>query len=135
MTPEEIDLAFKSTDYIILKNEKFSNDVVLKIGIINEINSDESIKEWAFITAWNPLPEILSLEENLERNNALLTELTSLGYGCHVGKGVSSDGKWEEESFFIENIDRDTGISISNKYGQLAFVYGCLNKETELIYS
>ena len=135
MTPEETDLAFKSTNYIILKNEVFPKDIILNIGIINENNQVSTIKEWAFITAWNPLPEILSLEENLERNNALLTELTAMSYVCHLGKGVSSDGQWQEESFFIENIDIETAFKIAKKYGQLAFIYGCLNKEIELIYT
>ena len=135
MTTEELDLAFKSTNYIILKNNIFPNDIILKIGIINEISPDELFKEWAFITAWNPLPEILSFEENVERNNALLTELTLLGYISHKGKGVSSDGQWQEESFFIENIDKLAALAISNKYGQLAFVHGGLNTEAELVYS
>jgi hypothetical protein len=135
MTTEELDLAFKSTNYIILKNNIFPNDIILKIGIINEISPDESIKEWAFITAWNPLPEVLSLDENVLRNKSLLTELTSLGYISHNGKGVSSDGQWQEESFFIENIDKITALAISKKYGQLAFVHGGLNTEAELVYS
>jgi hypothetical protein len=135
MTPEEIDLAFKSTNYIILKNDIFPEDIILNIGIINEINQVSTIKEWAFITAWNPLPEILTIEENLERNNALWTELTAMGYVCHLGKGVSSDGQWQEESFFIENIDKETAFKIAKKYGQLAFIHGCLNKEAELIYT
>jgi len=135
MTPEEIDIAFKSTNFIILKNEVFPKDVILNIGIINKSNSLLSIKEWAFITAWNPLPEILTIEENLERNNALLTELTAMGYVCHLGKGVSSDGQWQEESFFIENIDKISALAISKKYGQLAFVHGGLNTEAELVYS
>jgi hypothetical protein len=135
MTSEELDLAFKSTNYIILKNDVFPKDIILKIGNINEISPDESIKEWAFITAWNPLPEVLSLEENVLRNNSLLTELTSLGYRIHNGKGVSTDGQWQEESFFIENIDKISALAISNKYGQLAFVHGGLNTEAELVYS
>ena len=59
MTPEEIDLAFKSTNYIIQKNEKFHRDIILEIGVINDLNQADSIREWAFITAWNPLPDIL----------------------------------------------------------------------------
>ena len=135
MTLEEIDLAFKSTNYIILKNDVFPKDIILNIGIIYELSQVSTIKEWAFITAWNPLPEILSFEENVERNNLLREELLSLGYVCHLGKGVSSDGQWQEESFFIENIDKDSALKISNKYGQLAFVHGVLNKEAELVYS
>ena len=135
MTFEETHIAFNSTNYIILQNDIFPIDVILKIGITNEINQDTLIREWAFITAWNPLPEILSLEQNIRRNNTLQAELISLGYVCHLGKGVSSDGQWQEESFFIENIDKLTALTISNKYGQLAFVHGVLNKEAELVYS
>jgi hypothetical protein len=135
MIPAEIDLAFRSTSYIIQKNDIIPNDIILKIGNINEISPDELIKEWAFITAWNPLPEILTMEENSERNNALLTELTAMGYVCHLGKGVSSDEQWQEESFFIENIDKETAFKIAKKYGQLAFIYGGLNTEAELVYS
>jgi hypothetical protein len=135
MTQVEIDLAFRATNYIILKNKVFSKDLILNIGIVNEISEVVTLKEWAFITAWNPLPEILSFEENVERNNILKEELLSLGYVCHLGKGVSSDGQWQEESFFIENIDKLAALAISNKYGQLAFVHGVLNKEAELVYS
>ena len=66
MTNSELDLAFKSTDYIVLKNEIIPSDVILKIGIVNDINGITTIGEWAFITAWNPLPEILSDSENIK---------------------------------------------------------------------
>ncbi len=135
MTNSELDFAFKSTDYIVLKNEIIPSDVILKIGIVNDINGITKISEWVFITAWNPLPEILSDAENIKRNNELFNELLSLGYVCHLGKGVSSDGKWQEDSFFIENINRNTALSLANKYGQLAFVYGTLNTAAELVYS
>jgi hypothetical protein len=133
MTPEEIHEAFMSTNFIIQKNDVFPEDIILKIGGIHNFNSN--IKTWAFITAWNPLPTILTYEENVERNNSLLLELNNDGYICHLGKGVSADGKWEEESFFIENINKQNALEFSIKYSQMAFVYGELNQAAELIYT
>ena len=133
MTPEEIHKAFMSTNFIIQKNDVFPDDIILKIGNVHELNTN--IKSWAFITAWNPLPVILTYEENVAKNNSLLSDLTNDGYICHLGKGVSADGKWEEESFFIENINKATALEFAVKYGQMAFVYGESNKEAELMYT
>ncbi len=132
MTPEEIHEAFISTKFIILKNDKFPVDIILKISSIHQLNTN--IKSWAFITAWNPLPTILTYEENVAKNNSLIADLTYEGYVGHLGKGVSADGKWEEESFFIENINKVNALDLAIKYGQMAFVYGELNQVAELIY-
>ena len=133
MTPEEIHEAFISTNFIIQKNDVFPVDIILNIDSFNQLNT--KIKSWAFITAWNPLPVILTYEENVARNNSLLSDLTNDGYICHLGKGISADGKWEEESFFIENINKGTALEFAVKYGQMAFVYGELNQVAELIYT
>lgn len=133
MIPEVMHEAFMSTSFIILKNNVFPVDEILKIGYINKLNPN--IKSWAFITAWNPLPTILSYEENIARNGSLLSDLDKEGYICHSGKGVSADGEWEEESFFIENISKVTALKFAIKYGQLAFVYGEANCIAELVYS
>ena len=133
MQTEEIHEAFMTTNFIILKNDVFPEDTILKIGSFYSFNSNINI--WAFITAWNPLPTILTYEENVDRNGSLLSDLTNGGYKCHLGKGVLSDGKWEEESFFIENISKATSLEISIKYGQMAFVYGNSDGLAELVYT
>ena len=133
MTPEEIHEAFMSTNFIILKNDIFIDNITLKIGEIHILPTN--IRSWAYITAWNPLPTILNYEENVSRNNNLLYDLTNGGYTCHLGKGVSADGEWEEESFFIESINKATALEFAIKYGQMAFVYGIINQEAELIYT
>jgi len=133
MTPEEIHEAFVSTNFIILKNDVFIDSVTLKIGEIHILSAN--IRSWAYLTAWNPLPTILAFEENVSRNNNLLSDLNQGGYKSHLGVGVSADGEWEEESFFIENINKVTALELAIKYGQMAFVYGELDKRAELIYT
>ena len=73
MTPQETHNAFVNTTFKVLSNPNF--DIYID-KIIPEVQNLES---WAFITAWNPSPEILSLEENRNRNQNLEEELISFG--------------------------------------------------------
>jgi hypothetical protein len=110
--------AFLNTTYRVLQ----SPFIDIKI---NQTNAEfNKLKNWAFITAWNPLPDILSLEENQARNRYLAQDLKQLYLKYSVGVGISEDKKWSEESLFIENIDLVTANQLAKKYGQLAFVYG-----------
>ena len=55
MTSEELDEAFLNTSFKVLGETEF----IIKIDII--ILEVQLFNSWAFITAWNPSPEILSL--------------------------------------------------------------------------
>ena len=133
MKTTEIEQAFLETNYIIhLKGE-----IVLRIG---EIPADllkqlPSLETWAFITAWNPLPDILSKAENDLRNAALQRHLIDQGYTIHNGIGISKDQSWSEESFFIENITLEDARQASAKFGQLAFVYGDRKNGNQLVFT
>ena len=128
---------FLETDYIIFKNQLFKEDVVLKINQTADFIyfAGDDLKTCAFITAWNPLPEILSLDVNRSRNLEMKNDLTAQGYNFHDGIGVSADKKWSEESYFIENIDQNAANEIALKYGQKAFVFIDANRMTKLIYT
>ena len=129
--------SFLETDYIVFKNHKFKTNVVLKIN--QKLSENDSTKEItqpsAFITAWNPLPDILSLKENRKRSNELKNDLIQTGYVFHEAMGISSDKKWSEESYFIEGIDLDSANQLSHKYGQKAFVFCNRNYLIKLIYT
>jgi hypothetical protein len=126
MDSTQIEKAFLETNYIV----QIENPIVLKIGEIPKqlLQNFPLLKNWAFITAWNPLPDILSQSENDFRNNQLQVQLKEDGFIFHSGIGISKNEDWSEDSFFIENIDFETANAISIKYGQLAFLYGdCIN--------
>jgi len=83
MKTNEIEQAFLETSYII----HLQSDIVLKIG---EMPADLLehlwlLKNWAFITAWNPLPDILSKAENEQRNEDLQLFLIDRDYSIHKG--------------------------------------------------
>ena len=133
MKSTEIEQAFLETNYII----HLQGEIVLRIG---EMPADllkqlPSLETWAFITAWNPLPDILSKSENNLRNAALQRHLIDHGYTVHNGIGISKDQSWSEESFFIENISHEDARQASAKFGQLAFVFGDLKNGNQLVFT
>jgi hypothetical protein len=133
MKTNEIEQAFLETNYIV----HLQSDIVLKIG---EMPADlmkhlRLLKNWAFITAWNPLPDILSKAENEQRNEDLQQYLLDRGYSIHKGIGISKDQSWSEESFFIENIELEDARTASAQFGQLAFVYGERESGNQLVFT
>ncbi len=133
MNANEIEQAFLETQYII----HLQSDIVLKIGEKPAylLESLPLLETWAFITAWNPLPDILSILENERRNEDLQQYLLDRGYTNHKGIGISKDLSWSEESFFIENIELEDARTASAKFGQLAFVYGDRHKGNQLLFT
>jgi len=129
MTNEETHQAFLETVYTVFNNPNFD------IRISEIVVEKSSLASWAFITAWNPLPQIVSLEENKQRNKKLENDLNQLDLIYTNGIGVSKDGLWSEESFFIENISLDKARELAVKYGQLAFVFGSKNNKAALVYN
>ena len=124
---------FIETSYIIhLKKE-----ITLKIGEYPSelLNYFPKIESWAFITAWNPLPAILSNAQNKIRNSELLAQFNAANYETYPGIGISKNEKWSEASFFIVNIDLEAAHSIASQFGQLAFLYGEREKRNALIFT
>jgi len=129
MTTEQLQQAFLNTSYKVVAKTEFTIKIDTIIPEVQNLNS------WAFITAWNPLPEILSIEENRIRNKNLEEDIIKVGLKYYKGIGISEDEQWSEESFFIENISQDKANEWAEKYNQLAYVFGYKNEKANLIYT
>lgn len=121
--------AFLNTTYRVLQTPFIDIKINQVATKLSELGS------WAFITAWNPLPDILSLKENQVRNYRLEEDIKQLELRYSLGLGISEDEKWSEESFFIENISIIDANELASKYGQLAFVFGDSGQKATLIYT
>ena len=72
------------------------------------------------ITAWNPMSQQLSLEENCERMDQLATALDELAALWFPAVGTSPDGTWSENTFAIYGISRDVAIELGARFEQHA---------------
>lgn len=129
MTPQETHNAFVNTTFKVLSNPNF--DIYID-KIIPEV---ENLESWAFLSAWNPSPEVYTVAINKQRNQELEKDINDLKLDYYEGIGISEDQQWSEESFFIKNISKEQTQKLALKFGQLAFVYGYKNKPAELVYT
>lgn len=135
MNKQQLHQAFLETNYRVF----LSND----INIDNKIGQFQPelekyfthLKTWAFIAAWNPLPDVLDLDSNKKRDLMLEADLKNLDLMFARGIGISNDQTWQEESFFILNCTLKTAHELAFKYGQLAFVFGEKSTPCELHYT
>ena len=129
MTQQELHQAFLNTSFQVLTNPHCTIKINALVPELSALNS------WAFLTAWNPSPEVLSLEENRKRNQNLEEDLKELGLTHIQGLGISADEQWSEESFLIENCSLEKANELAVKFKQLAFVTGKKDEVAKLIYT
>jgi deoxyadenosine/deoxycytidine kinase len=123
---------FKNTKYLVyFNNSSFAIEIDKNNKWLDDILQKNN--GWAFITAYNPLPEILTGEENKKRNKDLESQIKKSGYKYFkaVGKG---ENNWEEESFLIINITKEHAMELGKKYSQLAILYGKKHETAGIIY-
>jgi len=78
-------------------------------------------KRFAIITAFNPMNQTVSNEENREQNERLEADLSANGYVFYTTVG-ELDGH-AEKSFTIENISQTQAVEIGVKYRQHSILY------------
>lgn len=129
---DRLDQAFRNTHYEVHTD---TGHITIRIGQCPPFPRDwPAMKSWAFLTAWNPLSKPLPREENRRRNAQLLAAIEKWNWKALPGVGVSPDGSWREESFFIFHIRKQQARALAERFGQLAFVYGEGDGIAELIY-
>lgn len=111
-------------------------DEPIKIGeFSDELESyleKQNANCWAFITAYNPMSEVLNPEENEMRNNRLQEKIK--GYHYLEGEGRDPSGEWiPERSFLILDISREKAMQLAGEFEQKAIVYGEKTGVAELI--
>ncbi len=78
-------------------------------------------KQFAIITAFNPMNRIVSERENLAQNVFLEKDLATRGFYFYATRG-ELDGHFED-SFTVENISQAQAVEIGVKYHQHSILY------------
>lgn len=107
---------YKRNKFLIKDNEE---DVWFSIEDMP--NKQYFVIDFAIITAWNPMNEQLTAEENNALNRTLEDELKSLKYVYEptIGK---CDGH-SEESFIVYRINKRDALRLGVKYKQYSIFY------------
>lgn len=126
---------FINTVYRVFKDENHTYDIFVGSEHVLENLGFTQVGSWAFITAWNPLPIIYTLEENRDRNEQLKKDLDSLGLFYLDGVGMALDGSWQEKSLFVKDISKRQAEDLAQKYKQVAYLFGLRNEKAEMVYT
>jgi len=91
---------------------------------LDRLLAEYGVKNWAFITAWNPMSRLLPADENHRRASRLAVELAD-SYRVIAGCGVGDAGDWvPEESLLVLGIAEADAVASARRFGQRAIVAG-----------
>ena len=116
--------AYQVTNFIVTDEPEF----ILKVGMESEelkkLFTQNRVDSAAFITAWNPFSESLSMEENQTRNVNLENELNLRSLKFIDGFGQDPLGQWDgEESFLVLGISLEASKKLGAQFEQNAIVW------------
>lgn len=136
MNKKELIAAYLDTNYVVCEGD---NRLVIRIQERNheldEFLDKHGVREWVFITAFNPFSQQLSDEENKNRQSELCVYLESRELNYVPGFGEASDGSWiPEPSLLVLGIDREAAIELARKLEQNAIVVGNKGGKPELVW-
>jgi hypothetical protein len=101
---------------------------------LDRLLAEHGSRTWAFLTAFNPGSQPLSIAENQWRQALLDDELRAGGWTCFPGEGVGASGDWPPEaSTLVLGIGEGAAKRLGKKFGQNAIVVGCLGQPAELV--
>lgn len=101
--------------------------------VIDALFDDIDIKEWGFITGFNPQSISHCTEENNSFNENLFNDLNK--YKIFEGEGGDNESEWEpEKSFLVLGINKNELIKLGKEYDQKAVIYGEIGKKAELLF-
>jgi len=119
----DLEMAYRDTDYIVDDDPPLR----LKVGEQNDgariVMASFNVESAAFITAWNPGSQKLSMHDNLDRQADLLEEIEKLRLNYFVGRGEHPDEGWSEDSYLVLGISAEDAMTLARQFGQNAFLW------------
>lgn len=131
---EDLRKAFEETHYIVHHRPPFTLRIGQRSPQLDNLLQHAGHECAAYLTAWNPMAEVQSEQENRTRQKALLNELDRRGLQWINGIGQHPDNGWSgEESVLTLVADLDAACCLARQHRQLAFVWCVLGKPCDLI--
>lgn len=116
--------AFEETHYIVHHQPPFTLRIGQHSPELDALLKDTGHDCAAFITAWNPMSQPLSQEEDRSRQQSLLKEINARGLTALQGIGQHPNNGWPgEESILVPGLQLEAARAMARKFEQLAFVW------------
>lgn len=114
---------YKTAEYHVHSTPSFT----LRIGIVSVelqlLYRQHHIHSAAFITAWNPYSQPLSLKENQQRQQILQQTLDAARIAWLLGVGSNAEKTWQEESLLALGIGKKNARELGERFQQNAIVW------------
>jgi Protein of unknown function (DUF3293) len=126
--------AYRYTEYRVLG----SHPAVLRVGVVcadlARLHAAYRTDCSAFVTAYNPLGEVVADAVNLERQAALAAKIIHLGLASVPGVGHDPTGEWTPEpSLLVPGLTRTAAQVLGRQFAQNAIVWSGADAIPELI--
>ena len=133
---KQLSQSYRQTTYKVLTGQ---GPVHLRIDqhskVLDDLLIEHGAQFWAFITAWNPYSQVLTLAENRQRNSILERQIKHMKLHYLPGLGCGDDPSWmPEESWFVFDLSRANAIQLGQLFEQNAVVLGSLKTNAELVW-
>ena len=120
--PSQTIRAYKNTEFRVFSDPRLKLTIGKQNPNISRYQDD--LVGVAFITAFNPLGEALSDEQNERLHESLCSSVRESAYQFKEGEGADPTSEWaSEKSLYIEGIGLSAAIQIGNQYRQNAIVW------------
>ncbi len=114
---------YKTAEYHVHNTPPFTLRIDIVSAELQVLYRQHHIHSAAFITAWNPYSQPLSLKENQQRQQILQQMLDTTGITWLRGTGSNTKKTWREESLFALGIDKKNARELGERFEQNAIVW------------
>lgn len=121
---DDLQRAFEETHFIVHHRPQFTLRIGQTSPELDELLQATGQDSAAFITAWNPMCQMLELHVNRQRQKSLKDELDVQSLTTIPGIGQHPTNGWPgEESLLVLGLQLETARALAHKHEQLAFVW------------
>ncbi|RNF33991.1 DUF3293 domain-containing protein [Paracoccus methylarcula] len=126
--------AYLNTEFRVMEPRQFTLRIGIPSSEVKAVYLALGYSSAAFLTAWNPLSQKATDQQNEAAQAALIDKLVRNKYLVWTGIGVDPTGDWPgEESVFVPGIDLDTAKSFGSEFSQNAIVWMDVDGVPQLI--
>lgn len=114
---------YKAAEYYVNHTLSFILRIDAVSAELQALYHQHQIHSAAFITAWNPRNQLLSLQANQQHQQVLQQALDTLGIAWLQGMGCNTEKTWQEESLLALGIDKKNARELGERFEQNAIVW------------